>query len=52
KTGITISGDVTKNADGLEDVDAFFEAANSTTKIDETTTTTIIEEVSMSLVTD
>ncbi|CAG8787692.1 15405_t:CDS:2, partial [Racocetra persica] len=46
KTGITISGDVTKNADGLEDVDAFFEAANSTTKIDETTNSlaTNIEE--------
>ncbi|CAG8791975.1 21786_t:CDS:2 [Gigaspora margarita] len=31
KTGITISGEVTKNADGLEDVDAFFEVANHTT---------------------
>ncbi|CAG8719102.1 388_t:CDS:2 [Dentiscutata erythropus] len=39
KTGITISGEVTKNADGLEDLDAFFNAANSlkTTNVDEAT---------------
>ncbi|RIB12939.1 Mif2/CENP-C like-domain-containing protein [Gigaspora rosea] len=34
KTGITISGEVTKNADGLEDVDAFFAEASATTNDD------------------
>ncbi|CAG8620665.1 10371_t:CDS:2, partial [Scutellospora calospora] len=56
KTGVTISGEVTKNADGLEDVEAFFAAASTNPKSNFTDKITLntdeVDEVSMSLVTD